>query len=405
MIEAKSGARLHASSFARSRSRQRGFISRAIGFLVTLFLALLAVALVTGGTVALHTRAQMADPVAALPPITVMTGTVSRQTAYDQQRRFVGRVESARQTDLAFERAGRLIELTVDEGQVVVAGQIMARLDTRALRTQRDEQRAARRALVTDRELAMLEAQRQRQLTGDGFASAQAFDAARLRVAGLDARLEQSDAALQSIEIDLSKTVLRAPFDATVGQLMLEQGSMVSTGAPVLVLFERAAPQIRVGLPRQLADGLQPSQVLDVTVGNVALRARLVQLRPDLDARTQTVAALLQPEVTAETDYRLLYGETAHLVLEDTVAAEGFWLPLTALKEGVRGLWTMSVVRTGSDDALDGVLAQAAVEVLHVDGENAYVRAGVPDGERYVKTGLHRLVRGETVRFQAGGAK
>lgn len=384
----------------------RSMMRRFIGFVFSLLLAGLAVALTAGGTLMLHTRAQMADEVDALPPTLVLAAKVSRQQQYKQERRFTGRVESARQTALAFELPGRLVDLSVEEGQSVSAGESLATLDRAALELRRQGQDAARRALQTDRRLAVLESRRQRRLKGDGYASGQAFDEARLRVAGLVARIEQIDAALLAIDLDLEKTILRAPFDAMIGQLNLESGAIVSAGTPVLTVFESARPRVRVGVPQRLASSLQRGQRVSLIIGERELGARLMNLRPDLNARTQTVSAILEIDDPALVDasstesMTLLFGQTAQLKLTDTLEAEGFWIPLTALREGQRGLWTMTTLTQDPRDDEIYRVGSSAVEVLHLDGERAYVRGGPVDGQRYVTTGLHRFSRGERVRIE-----
>lgn len=382
---------------------------RIIGFAFSLLLAGLAIALTAGGTLLLHTRAQMADEVDALPPTLVLAAKVSRQQNYSQERRFTGRVESARQTVLAFELAGRLVDLSVQEGQSVVAGDTLATLDRAALELRRQGQEAARRALQTDRRLAVLESRRQRRLKGEGYASGQAFDEARLRVASLDARIEQIDAELLAIDLDLEKTVLKAPFDAVIGQLNLESGAIVSPGVPVLTVFETERPRVRVGVPQRLASSLRRGQRLSLVIGERELQARLMRLRPDLNARTQTVSAIFEIDDPAlagapsAESMALLFGQTAQLMLTDTLEAEGFWIPLTALREGQRGLWTMTTLTQDPRDDEIFRVGTSAVEVLHIDGERAFVRGGPSDGQRYVTTGLHRFSRGERVRIKMTG--
>ncbi|MFK7965303.1 MAG: efflux RND transporter periplasmic adaptor subunit [Burkholderiaceae bacterium] len=394
------------------KAQPRGIWRRIGGFFLSLSLAGLAVALTAGGTFLLHSRAQMADEIGGLPPTIVTSGTVNRQNHYEQQRRFSGRVESARRTDLAFELPGRLIELAVDEGQRVNVGDVLATLDRSALELRREEQEAARRALQSDRRLAVLESRRQKRLKGDGYASGRAFDEARLKVAGLGARIEQIDAALRGIDLDLDKTILRAPFDATVGQLNLEAGAIVSPGTPVLTVFEQALAQVRVGVPQRLASGLKAGQELTLMIADRQLPARLVRLRPDLNAQTQTVSAIVEFSREALADGNsalstsLLFGQTAQLQMNDRVEANGFWIPLTALREGQRGLWTMTTLTPDPRDDELYQVGSSAVEVLHADGDRAFVRGGPEDGALYVTTGLHRLSRGERVRIeQVDGVK
>jgi membrane fusion protein, multidrug efflux system len=69
-------------------------------------------------------------------------------------------------------------------------------------------------------------------------------------------------------------------------------------------------------------------------------------------------------------------GETATLVLPETVAEPGFWAPLSALKEGARGSWTVMALETRPDG--DAVVP-AAVEVIHAAGP-VFLRGALPPG-------------------------
>jgi hypothetical protein len=84
------------------------------------------------------------------------------------------------------------------------------------------------------------------------------------------------------------------------------------------------------------------------------------------------------------------------------VGEPGVWLPLSALTEGVRGLWQAYALAPLAD-ARPGVVAgqrvtPLPVEVLHYDGDRAYVRGPFAHGTPVVAGGLHRVVPGQLVR-------
>lgn len=114
--------------------------------------------------------------------------------------------------------------------------------------------------------------------------------------------------------------------------------------------------------------------------------ATLKRLRPDVDPVTRTRTALF----SLPADTPVVFGQTAALLSETEVAATGAWIPVDALQSAEGSVWSVLIVR-------DGVLDTAAVEILHIDGERAYMRGTFEDGIQIVAAGAHRVVSGQTV--------
>ena len=93
----------------------------------------LALGLVILGSSLIADRAGSVGLPAVAPAVNVEVLSLKVQPDYAIERHFVGQLEAAQQADLAFESAGTLAEVLVEEGANVVTGQILARSDTRAL--------------------------------------------------------------------------------------------------------------------------------------------------------------------------------------------------------------------------------------------------------------------------------
>lgn len=214
-----------------------------------------------------------------------------------------GRVE-AYLTDLGPRVGGRLVELTVREGQRVKAGDLLARisaeeLDAAVLRDQagfdsadakrleldrgtRIEQVAQGEARVRDAEAALKLAEenlrRTQRLVGDKVLSQAELDrvtAERDRAAAAlnlqakslaelkaGARIEQRQAGgaearkaravLQQSRVQAGFTEVRAPFDGVVTHRLREPGSVIGAGQPVLTLARLDQLWVRIYLPQAL---------------------------------------------------------------------------------------------------------------------------------------------------------
>jgi hypothetical protein len=77
----------------------------------------------------------------------------------------------------------------------------------------------------------------------------------------------------------------------------------------------------------------------------------------------------------------------------------GGWLPISALLEGKRGLWT--VLRIDSSGEQYSTLREA-VEVLDIQQDKAYVRGTLPDGSMVVASGMHRITPGTPIALEKG---
>ncbi|MCK7614112.1 efflux RND transporter periplasmic adaptor subunit [Roseibium sediminicola] len=360
----------------------------------------LAVAAVMLGVTTIQMRAEEKPQISAAPLIEVAAFRPDFQAGYDVARRFTGRLEPARQTDLAFELTGTIREIMADEGGTVGAGDIIARLDTRSLEAERRRQQANRSAAESDLELAQLTLDRRRKLQKAGHVSDEVLDQARLALSRLNASLAQIDAAIEAIDINLDKSVLRSPFGGRVGARLLDEGATATPGQPVLSVLESARPTVRIGLAPDVVKSLDPDGTFTIEIGGQPFKARFAGLRPDLQTRTRTIEALFELEAPPALPG---FGQLAELSVEEHVASPGYWVPAASLKEGPRGLWTLLTLVDAPDDGTHLVVREA-VEVLHMNADRAFVRGTITRDTQIVAEGVHRVVAGQPVRLQGSGA-
>lgn len=352
--------------------------------------ALVFVGVMAGGIAALQLRAAAEPAVEANPPVAVSVQKVRLAEAYEITDRYAGRLEPARETHLAFERAGLLTQILFEEGERVEAGQVVARLDTAKLEAERDRLRAERKELEARKSLAAVTLERQRTLASKGWQTEQRHDEARFALAETTAAIERIDAAIASVEVDLAKSVLTAPYAGTVAARALDEGAVVDPGRAVVELLESGVRQVRIGVSVEAAAALEEGGTYRLEAGGRELQGRLIAKRPDLQTGTRTVTVLLRlPDAGG-----LPFGEIVELLIEREIAVQGTWLPVRALSEGRKGLWSILTVV-----ARDGgqVIAREAVEVLHLEADRAYVRGTLADGARVVLNGTNRIIPGQAV--------
>ena len=323
---------------------------------------------------------------------------------YAVRREFVGRVEATRQSRVGFELGGELNAVLVDEGDDVSSGAILARLDTERLAARLAEAEAALDQALSASEFAARSLERSQVAASFEGISDQELDLAVDGANAARAGVSAAQARVNSVEVDIGKSVLRAPFDAVVTARHLDEGQIVSPGQPVLDLQEAAAPEVRIGISGDLARDLEPGQARTLVIDGREVDGTVRAVLPVRDPATRTVDVIF-----TLVDDAALPGDLARLPLDQVIVEDGFWLPISALAEGSRGLWTAYVAMPIEADGpgtsgATHYLESRAVEILYEDTQDVYVRGALSAGEWFVTGGLTRVVPNQQVRIETPAA-
>jgi len=178
----------------------------------------------------------------AAPPELARTQTTAAEPRRAGSLIASGYVVARRKATVAAEVTGKVVDLLVDEGMVVEAGQVLARLDN--VLADKDFALAQSRAEASDAAVAAIAADlrdaerihsRTQTLTQKNFASEADLTKAEARAAVLRAQLRQAQAQLATARLDaqrsgavLEKHQIRAPFSGVVVERSAQPGEMIS---------------------------------------------------------------------------------------------------------------------------------------------------------------------------------
>ena len=351
--------------------------------------ALIVIAL----TMLLKGRAALTEGPPPRAPLTVATIDYRLQDSYLRTVSYLGLVVAGRKANLAFEIPGRIASLPHRQGSPVTTGDVIAELDDASLQAQRQATVAALRRAQAELELARLKAKRQEDLRATDAVSREAFDETRLRARALQAQVEAASAQLAGIDIDIGKTRLVAPYAGLIADHYVHEGTVVNPGVPVVRLLETTQREAHIGVAAARARSLERGRHYSLTLHGRQIGAELLTVRPDVDPVTRSATAVFAiPE-----GIDVLDGEPVNLELEETVELKGGWLPISALLEGERGVWTVLRIEEGREST---VTLREGVEVLDIRGDQAFVRGTLTDGSRVVATGVHRVTPGTAVQLK-----
>jgi membrane fusion protein, multidrug efflux system len=343
-------------------------------------------------------------PVKVTADLLPVTATrVHLQQSYTVSRHYAGLLTHLRTSNLGFETGGLVANVAVREGDDVTVGRTLIALDSAASEA---EQRAAAAELdsigasqVAQRsalDLALSSLQRYKDLVVKGHGSVQRLDelqiqaqveAAQLQV--LKTRSQAAQSKLDLANVRLKKLSIAAPFDAIVQTRQVDEGSIVSPGQTVLTLVERGELELKVGIPDAMVGHLRRNRVYELKAMDRTIEGRLSAILPVADPVTGTVTAVFRLS-----NEGLYAGTVAELVMTAEVPEAGFWLPLSALSESQRGLWSVLAVMDGTKGQ---TVETRLVEIIHRGNDAVFVRGTLSDGEQIVAGGTARIVPGQLV--------
>ncbi|MEE9141385.1 MAG: efflux RND transporter periplasmic adaptor subunit [Gammaproteobacteria bacterium] len=345
--------------------------------------------------------------VAALCAVVVLYGCQKKQTAAEETvvrpvkvfefggettrsyREYPGAVAAIQNADLGFEVAGRIIELPVDEGQQVKAGQKLARLDPRDYESGADAARARVNA-------ARAEYERSSKLYETGAASARDLDSARRN-------LEVTEADLRTDSKALEDAILVAPFDGFVARKLVDEFTNVKAKEPVLVLQDTTSLKVVINIPERDWARVDPTLEADEIKQHTSVEVMMTAL-PDrwFPAQISEVATVADPVTRTyavtlvfdpPSDRTVLPGMTAKVRASYLAPGESeLTIPAVAVAANEQGTGYVWVV----DD--DMRVNKRPVQVGKMSGSDIEIIDGLNSGERIAISGVHLLREGETIR-------
>ncbi len=335
-----------------------------------------------------QTAATPAQAAITLPSVNTLE--LKQIPSYEHAQTFTGTVRAGNTTGLAFELAGKLDALTADTGDRVRKGQVLAQLDTSLLQAELKEITAALAQNESDLALAQRTLDRSEELSKESYVSAQQLDEVKGQQQSLQAARQRLLASKSATELRLQKSTLIAPFSAALSKRQYNLGEVVPQGSPVFTLVEEGNPKAYIGVPVDVARELNNGDTMPLTVGEQIFNATIEGISAEVSPVTRTV----ELRMSLPLDARVFNGELAYLDYRKTIAAPGFWVPVSALTDGVRGRWNIYVV----DSRQGGKFVERRdVEILYTDKQRAYLQGALSNGERVVANGLHKLVSGQQV--------
>jgi RND family efflux transporter MFP subunit len=230
----------------------------------------------------------------AQTPPQPLKATVAVATAGMMTSAFDGVVEAVRQTVIAAQVPGAVIQLDVKVGDRVKAGQVLLRIDARAAEQNAAASDAQVQAARSSLDLATKDFERQQRLFQKNYISQAAMERAESAYKSAQAQANALLAQANASRTQSGYHVVRAPFAGVVSEVPVSLGDMAMPGRPLLTLYDPTALRVTAAVPQSVAARMPADPKLRIELpGLPAASARVVpgnvQLLPTVDAATHTV--------------------------------------------------------------------------------------------------------------------
>ncbi|MFQ5964728.1 MAG: efflux RND transporter periplasmic adaptor subunit [Candidatus Scalinduaceae bacterium] len=280
------------------------------------------------------------------PPV-----VVSRIIQMDvkQPVKMVGTVFPFRESIVAGEIDGLVVEFPVKRGDYVKYGQVLAKLKTKTLEielkgaeAELGEKRASIGEAEASEHLALIEYQRAKELHESGTISSSEFDEfetkydqAREGHKKEKASLAVQEAEVEKIQEDINKCTILAPFDGRITEEYIEVGQWIDQGDRVVSMIEMDYVKVRVPVPEKYIQKFKVGDECKVSLSaldGMMRKGNIIHIVPQANSRGRTFPVyikldnkdeMIKSGMFAEATFEIGPLLTATMILKDAVVRRG----------------------------------------------------------------------------------
>ena len=316
----------------------------------------------------------------------------------------LGRLVARQAGEVAARINGPVEAFQVEVGDRVEAGQVIAQLNQRYLKAERDlaaAELAKTNAQITtaqaERNLARQDLKRLAGLKKSAAFNQARFDDARQNVVIAEGKVKEAEAVtlsaqaeLELNDINLSYAEIRAPYGGVISQRMTEAGAYVQTGDAVVRMVADQSLEIEADVPFQRLSGVKPGTRVSVKLDDGTDHGATVRaIVPEENPRTRTRAVRFVPE----------FGEINRpLAVDQSVTV---YVPVGTRRD-VLTVHKDAVIKRGSSSlvyvVVEGIAERRQISLGEPTGGRFEVLDGLQENEQVVVRGNERLRPGDKVR-------
>lgn len=307
--------------------------------------------------------------------------TTLKDTLFTHYIEIQGNVDTKDNILISPEYSGILTQVNVKAGQRVSKGQVLARIDDGGMSSQLAQ-------AETQLALAKTTFEKQKNLWDQKIGS-------EIQYLQTKTAMESQQKMVAQIKSQLSKTVVTAPFNGTIDEVLTEKGKVVAPGMNLFRIVNLGNMYVTANVPENYIGQLKLGAVVDVYLNSLGknYQGKVRQIGNYINPNNRTFGieiALPNP------DNLLRPNQVAVLKIEDYKNPKALLLPENIIQEKADGSKVIYVVDK-VDSKNIAKATQKTIEIGYTSGAFVEVKSGLQVGEIVITEGGKALKDGQTV--------
>jgi membrane fusion protein, multidrug efflux system len=210
-------------------------------------------------------KASAADAQKEDPPVSVQTEP-ARSIEVPRTLRLTGTLRGDRETDLAANANGRVLSTSVERGEQIKPGQVLAKLDTRAAALSAADARAQVESIRAQEQQAQSECEKYEQLKAKGAISDLEYQQKITACRTLPLNVQAASARAALAAQNVGDGIIRAPFAGVVTERYVEVGQFLRQDSRVVTIVSADPLRLQITVPEAQVASVKEGADVSFTV-------------------------------------------------------------------------------------------------------------------------------------------
>jgi membrane fusion protein, multidrug efflux system len=304
-------------------------------------------------------------------------GIIIQTERLDSSISATGTLRAIQEVDLSVEVSGKIIDLRIEEGSEVERGQLLVKVNDNDLQAEKSR-------LESNIEVLEESQRRQQQLFERGGATQEDYDNTLMQ-------LNNVQAELASVEVQIDRTEVNAPFDGIVGLTYISDGAYVTPSTRIASLQDMSSMRVDFSIPERYSSSVMAGNTIRFEVQGVdsLFTGQVIAAEPQIDPRTRTIQIRA---VTDNSDRLLNPGAFANVELILTSIDNATMVPAVSLIPD-DGRYKVMVFE-------NGIVHERFVTTGVRTQNNVHVTEGLETGEIILVNALQQVNDGDPVEIR-----
>ena len=299
----------------------------------------------------------------------------------------LGELKPIKESVVNSEVNGLVLQVNVEEGDRVRAGQLLAVLDSKDLTNQLRQSQENLSKKLAEKNLSEITFGRKQISLKEDLISKAEFDTAETDLKIKQREVESAKLQIKLSRSELSKANIKSPINGLVSKKYIKNGEFAQPGKQLFEIISINPLKVEISVPSQYLSQIKIGQPLDVKVDSLpdkVFKAKIIKINPQADQETRSIVLIAHIN---NSDEALKAGLSVNCLIKVANPKPSIIIPKEAIAESISGEKFVFVLSENRK-----TLKQRFIKANSVEGESTFylVTEGLTTGDIIVKVPLEK---------------